>query len=109
MNGLAVLLALSLVSRWVYLFMEWQGDRIHRQMVAGVQEVLRSRASGSEVALDCAAQAPRVTRAGVETGADTPQALPAPQILVGAAQLPAPAAPTRNRVVLSPHYSASAG
>jgi hypothetical protein len=43
MTDLAVLAASALVAWTVHLFMRWQGDRIHAEMVAGVQSVLRSR------------------------------------------------------------------
>lgn len=45
-TAIAQLAAITLVARWLYLLMEWQGNRITRQMVSDVQAVLRSRTPG---------------------------------------------------------------
>lgn len=67
MIDVAILAALALVTWAVHLFMGWQGDRIHQQMLAGIQAALRSRIEGgSDVALDSAPQASAATRAGVQ-------------------------------------------
>lgn len=102
MTTLAVAFGVSLVARWVYLWLEWSQGRAHRQMLRGVaawkleQRKLRSRTPGGSIDSDGGTPQSPSGRTGVEPTAVAVEAAPPVREALVGARLPHAPAPTRH-------------